>query len=102
MKSNTVQRLWERRDRLGILAEILEVAKNNEGKTRIMYSVNLSFSQINEYLKFLTQMGFIEIQKTNGKKRYQTTSKGYDYIDNYVDMSKLLVPKEAETPLLST
>jgi len=102
LKNNTVQRLWERRDRLGILAEILEVAKNTEGKTRIMYSVNLSFSQINEYLKFLTEMGFIEIQKINGKKRYQTTSKGYDYIDNYVEMSQLLAAKEAEAPIIST
>lgn len=102
MKSNTVQRLWERRDRLGILAEILEVAKNKEGKTRIMYSVNLSFSQINEYLKFLTEMGFIEIRCINGKKSYQTTSKGYDYIDNYVEMSQLLASKKEEAPIITT
>ena len=100
--SNTVQSLWERRDRLGILAEILDVAKDKQGKTRIMYSVNLSFSQVNEYLKFLIEMGFIKVQKINGKKSYETTSKGYDYIDNYVEMSQLLAPKEAEASIIST
>jgi len=100
--SNTVQSLWERRDRLGILAEILDVAKDKQGKTRIMYSVNLSFSQVNEYLKFLIEMGFIKVQKLNGKKSYETTSKGYDYIDNYVEMSQLLAPKEAEAPIIIT
>ena len=103
MKSNPVQTLWDRRDRLGILAEILEVAKGKQGKTKIMYNVNLSFSQVNEYLSFLTEMGFINIHKANGKKTYETTSKGYSYIDNYVQMSHLLEPmEEIEAPMIAT
>ena len=102
MKNNTVQTLWERRDRLGIFAEILEVAKGRQGKTRIMYNVNLSFSQVNEYLSFLTEMGFIKVEKIKGKKTYETTSKGYNYIDNYIEMSQLLAPKEPEAPMITS
>jgi predicted transcriptional regulator len=100
LKTNTVQTLWDRRDRLGILAEILETAKGKQGKTKIMYKVNLSFSQVNEYLSFLTEMGFIKIQKERGKKTYETTSKGYSFIDNYVEMSQLLTAKELQAPMI--
>ena len=102
MTNETVQTLWDRRDLLGIFAEIMEVAKGKQGKTRIMYSVNLSFSQVNEYMKFLTKMGFIKIEKEKGRNTYQTTAKGYDYIENYIEMSHLLVPQELEAPLITT
>ena len=102
MINETLQTLWERRDRLGIFAEIMEVAKEKQGKTRIMYSVNLSFSQVNEYLKFLSEMGFIKIQKEKGRNTYTTTPKGYNYIENYIEMSQLLRPQELEAPITAT
>ncbi|MDG6222453.1 MAG: hypothetical protein IAX21_00100 [Candidatus Bathyarchaeota archaeon] len=102
MKNNTLQTLWERRDRLGIFAEIMESAKGKQGKTRIMYSVNLSFSQVNEYLTFLTEMGFIKIQKEKGRKTFETTAKGCEYIENYIKMSQLLTPEEMEAPMITS
>ena len=101
MKNNTVESLWERRDRLAIFAEIMEVAKGKQGKTKIMYSVNLSFSQVQMYLSFLNKMGFIKINKESGKKTYETTAKGYRYIDNYIEMSQLLKPEELEAPMIT-
>ena len=73
-----------------IMAEIMEAAKENQGKTRIMYRVNLSFSQVNEYLSFLTERGFLKVNKTNRKKSYETTPKGVSYIENYMEMASLL------------
>lgn len=101
MKTNTVQTLWDRRDRLGILAEIIETAKTKQGKTKIMYKVNLSFSQVNEYLAFLAEMGFIKVQKENGRKNYETTSKGYSYVDNYEEMSQLLSNEQLQAPMIT-
>ena len=101
MKSNDVQSLWERRDRLHIMAEIMEVAKESQFKTRIMYKVNLSFSQVNEYLSFLTEMGFLRVRVENGKKLYETTAKGKLYIENYIEMSNLLRSQDhAEAQIL--
>ncbi|MQY62498.1 winged helix DNA-binding protein [archaeon] len=94
MPNNAMQTLWNRRDRLNIIAEIMEAAKGSQLKTRIMYRVNLSFSQVNEYLSFLTERGFVRVRVENRKKFYETTAKGNMYIENYREMSNLLRPQE--------
>jgi predicted transcriptional regulator len=101
LKKNTLQTLWNRRDRLKIMTEIMEVTKEEQLKTRIMYKVNLSFNQINEYLSFLTEMRFIKIQKSGNKKSYKTTDKGYSFIENYRELEKLLQSKLVETPMIT-
>lgn len=95
LTNSTVETLWERRDRLNIMAEIIEVAKGGKLKTQIMYKVNLSFSQLKEYLFFLTEKGFLKVYVENRKKFYLTTTKGNLYIENYREMSDLLRPHEA-------
>jgi predicted transcriptional regulator len=101
LKSTTAQTLWERRDRMHIMAEIMEVAKGSKLKTRIMYRANLSFSQVNEYLSFLTKMGFLRVHVVNGQKLYETTAKGKLYIENYMEMSNLLRSRDrAEEKIL--
>jgi len=94
LPNNAMQTLWNRRDRLNIMAEIMEAAKGSQLKTRIMYRVNLSFSQVNEYLSFLTERGFLRVYVENRKKFYETTAKGNIYIENYREMSNLLRPQE--------
>ena len=89
-----METLWERRDRLKIMAEIMEAAKGGQLKTRIMYMVNLSFTQVNEYLSFLTEMGFLSVRADNRKKLYETTDKGKRYIENFKEMSSLLKLQE--------
>lgn len=91
-----MQALWERRDRLGIMAEIMEAAKGGRLKTQIMYKVNLSFSQIRDYLSFLTEMGFLKVHVEAGKRIYETTSKGILYIENYREMSNLLKTQDSD------
>jgi len=94
LTNSTVQTVWDRRDRLHIMAEIIEITKESQLKTRIMYSTNLSFSQVNEYLSFLTERGFLKVQVENGKKRYEITDKGKQYSENYREMSNLLKQRE--------
>ena len=101
MESSNVQTLWDRRDRLGIMAEIMEIAREGRLKTQIMYGVNLSFNQLKEYLSFLTEMGFLKVHIKNRKRVYETTAKGIKYIENYREMSNLLATSETvETPIL--
>jgi predicted transcriptional regulator len=83
------------------MAEIMEITKGSQPKTRIMYRANLSFSQVNEYLSFLTEMGFLQVHVMNGHKRYETTAKGNLYIENYLEMSSLLSSGDrVEAPVL--
>ena len=100
MNYSNAQPLWDRRDRLHIMAEIMEITKGSQLKTRIMYRANLSFSQVNEYLSFLTEMGFLKVNEVKGQKFYETTTKGERYIDNYMEMSSLLRPEELGVPML--
>lgn len=101
MESSNVQTLWERRDRLGIMAEIMELANGGRLKTQIMYGVNLSFSQLKEYLSFLIEMGFLRVRVEKRKKVYETTAKGIQYIESYIEMSNLLrKPESAEAPIV--
>ena len=80
----------KRRDRLYIIAEILEIAKDGTLKTQIMYKANLSFSQLNEYLSFLVGLNLLECKQTDGKTVYKTTEKGMKYLDNYKEILQLL------------
>jgi len=80
----------KRRDRLYIIAEILDIAKEGTLKTQIMYKANLSFSQLNEYLDFLLNRNLLESKEINGKTLYKTTDKGLKYLDNYKEILQLL------------
>ena len=73
----------KRRDRLFIIAEILDIAKEGALKTQIMYKANLSFAQLNTYLKLLLEILLLEIVEKNGKNIYKTTKKGVQYMHNY-------------------
>jgi predicted transcriptional regulator len=62
-----------RRDKLSIIAEMLEIAKENVLKTQIMYKANLSFTQLNDYLKFILDNDLISRTKTERKEIYFAT-----------------------------
>lgn len=96
MENCALQGLWKRRDRFQLMAEIMEAAKEKQLKTRIMYMVNLSFSQLNDYLDFLTKTGFLRFYIEDKKKIYETTTKGNQYIENYIEMSNRLQPQDLD------
>ena len=79
-----------RRDRLFIMAEILEVAKEGVLKTQIMYRANLSFAQLNEYLSLLLDLELLEAVKKPQKNTYKTTDKGLRFLQSYIDIRELL------------
>ena len=70
----------KRRDKLYIISEILEIAKDGVLKTQIMYRANLSFTQLNDYLKFMLKINLIAKKVENGKEIYKTTDKGLDFL----------------------
>jgi len=80
----------KRRDRLYIIAEILEIAKVGTLKTQIMYGANLSFTQLNDYLKLMLKINLLEKIEVNGKEVYKTTEKGMDFLQRYREITKLL------------
>ena len=53
-------RVNRRRSNIEIIADMLKVGENGAGKTEIMYSANMSYSQIQKYLGYLLSQGFID------------------------------------------
>ena len=86
-----------RRDRLEIIADILEVAKEGQLKTRILYDGNLSFAQLNDYLAFMLKNGFLEVNNDNEERIYRTTNRGIKYLESFEEISNLLT-KEPDKP----
>lgn len=67
----------KRRSNIQIIRDMLKVGENGAGKTEIMYSVNMSYSQIQKYLNFLITHGFIDkVHVGNPSVTYRVTNKG--------------------------
>lgn len=80
----------KRRDKLYIIAEILELAREGALKTQIMYKANLSFTQLNDYLKFMLKINFLERFVKSGKDFYKATEKGLEFLQRYQEITELL------------
>jgi predicted transcriptional regulator len=84
----------KRRDKLYIIAEILEIAKDGTLKTQVMYRANLSFTQLNEYLGFMLKISLLEKVDINNKDVYRATDKGVDFMQRYREINELLKTEE--------
>jgi len=80
----------KRRDRLHIIAEILEISKDGALKTQIMYKANLSFAQLNEYLGLLLDLKLLQESVENERMVFKVTGKGVKYLQNYYKIKELL------------
>ena len=75
-------RVNRRRSDIEIIAEMLKVGENGAGKTEIMYSVNMSYRQIQKYLGYLMAQGFIDQMKMgNPSVTYQVTDNGLKLLE---------------------
>lgn len=74
------------RERHDIIVTILKLAKEGVKKTRIMQRANLSFRQLNRYLKALTDAAFL-IEKDGV---WKTTDKGFTVIEACQICARLL------------
>jgi len=87
-----------RRDRLTIMAQVLDIAREGTLKTQIMYRANLSFAQLNEYLSLLREVELLKVNTEDGRTTYKTTSKGIRYLENFVKIKDLLKKTSENNP----
>ncbi len=80
-----------RRSNIEIMADMLKVGENGAGKTEIMYSANMSYSQIQKYLGFLLSHGFInKVEVGNPVVTYRVTDKGLGLLKNIDSIMEVL------------
>src|SRR4030066_2075813 len=87
----------KRRDKLCIIAEILEIAKEGTLKTQVMYKASLSFAQLNEYLKFMLKIGLIKKVTNAGKDVYVDTKKGLDFLQRQYELAEMMRTEADDT-----
>ncbi|MGE5532885.1 MAG: winged helix-turn-helix domain-containing protein [Bacillota bacterium] len=79
-----------RRDKLSIIADIIEISREGILKTQIMYRANLSFTQLNEYTTFLLDNELITPAIYGGREGYVVTAQGLDFLKKYIELVQLL------------
>ena len=100
------------RSKIDIIGHILEAVNSSGGdngltKTKIMYSVFLSYAQLQEYLSILLEKSLIEEyqkelkeegkeKRDKGKQRpsnyyYRITYKGRRFLQIYRDLSEMMI-----------
>ena len=68
-------KLDRRRSSIEIIADMLRLGE--AGKTEIMYSVNMSYFQLQKYLGFMLERGLIDkVRLGNPSVTYRVTKKG--------------------------
>ncbi len=82
MLSNTV--ISRRRSSPEIVAEILKLGKKGARKTRIVYSANLNFKMLAEYLARLEEAELV----TLSGGLVTTTTKGKEYIEQFSNLKR--------------
>jgi predicted transcriptional regulator len=80
----------KRRDKLYIIAEILEISKQGILKTQIMYRANLSFTQLNGYVGFMLKNELLEKSLFNDKEIYKATNRGLKFLQSYHEIVQLV------------
>ena len=84
-------RVSKRRSNIEIIAEMLRIGENGAGKTEIMYSANMSYTQIQKYLGYLLTHDFIDkIEVGNPVVTYQVTEKGLGLLRNIESIMEAL------------
>ena len=71
--------MGKNRDRLCIVAAILEAANSGVSKTRVMFMANLSFSLLEKYLDVVVGAGFVRVESC----RYMLTEHGREFLNQY-------------------
>lgn len=69
--------MGKHRDRLRIIAAILDAAQLGACKTRIMLKANLNFKLLEKYLTEAMRLGFVQVDG----QTYSLTEQGRDFLD---------------------
>jgi predicted transcriptional regulator len=86
------------RSRTEIISVILDAANGGATKTKIMYRAFLSYAQMKEYLRVLTENNLLNYNVDT--QTFKTTEKGLRFLDTFNQMDSMIktpsLPQEQE------
>ena len=87
--------LTNRRSSIEVIADMLRLGE--AGKTEIMYSANMSYAQLQKYLKFLLELELIDrVAVGNPVITYRVTKKGLRLLRSIDDILEILELRREE------
>ncbi len=85
----------KRRSNIEIIADILRTGEHGAGKTEIMYSANMSYTQTQRYLNFLLEKEFLQKIKLGGTlTAYRVTDAGQGLLKTIDTLISMLSNQE--------
>ena len=82
-----------KRSHIEVMADILRLGEAS--KTEIMFSANMSYLQLQKYLRYLTEEGFLKrVVVPNPGIKYCVTSKGERLLNSIDVVLDMLAPRE--------
>ncbi len=82
------------RSRTEIVSIILEIVSHGATKTKIMYDAYLSYTQLTDYLSFLTENKLIKRQE--GAEIYRLTEKGHKFYLKCKEIEDMIETKSTD------
>jgi predicted transcriptional regulator len=77
-----------RRDRVEIMAEILDLCLEPQTKTQVMYGTNLSWKMLQHYLSQLQSLRLLK--GADKSTKYMTTKRGEEFLAKWNELQELL------------
>jgi predicted transcriptional regulator len=87
------------RDRIAIVAEILEMAREGVLKTNIMYRAGLNSLMLNKYLGLMTNAKLLEKVLLNGRVVFKATKRGTEFLHYCYEITRLLEPEDGKNKI---
>jgi predicted transcriptional regulator len=82
------------RDRVAIVAEILEMARFGILKTNIMYRAGMSSLMLNRYLGLMMNAKLLDVALLNDKVMLKATDRGVKFLYHCYEIKELLEPED--------
>ena len=79
----------KRRDKVEIMADILNACIHGANKTAIVHKANLNFKIVDTYLELLLQKDLISVEH-NGVTSYKTTKNGKKFLKSFANIERVL------------
>lgn len=90
MENMDIRRRKSERDRIAIVAEILEMARQGVLKTNIMYRAGLNSLMLNKYIGLMTNAKLLDKVLMNDRVVFKATKKGIEFLHYCYEITRLL------------
>jgi len=91
-----IRRRKSERDRVAIVAEILEMAREGVLKTNIMYRAGLNSIMLNKYLGLMMSAKLLDKVLLNGRVVFKVTKRGMEFLYHCYEITRLLETEDSK------